>query len=467
MFFLFFKHMAEYKFVKELPDDYQCMICAKVLNEPHLTDCCGQHFCQVCLEQWFKKQDKKICPHCRSESFSHISYIPLKRKIDDLEVYCPNQEEGCQVVTKLGDLNSHEDAECSFAKVVCSQGCGTSILRKELTEHCSNECSKRMIKCKYCSKEDHFEKINGRHTTVCKEYPVNCPRGCTLSAGIKRKNLAKHMEICPLERVQCPFSGAGCDIRVLRKDLSDHMEVNTQQHMMKMMTAYSKLKVEYVNLFSEHSKLKEEFEWLSSISQTPTPAKLTIESNSFTFSLTSSSGWSSPPFYILDGYKFCIRHKEGTTIALILLKGENDDRIKWPMDLDYELSLDLTTFSWNPQDSKDSVDYKEKQSFFVFRPPKLRLYKLYEFSRELTEITLPWVLNSKSALHQITVNYKQVEEQPPVNLDTFYQYDYRRYAHPQLHNQALPEGPEMENTNPTITLTRLPPGQGCPRQTYN
>ena len=52
--------MAEYKFVKELPDDYQCMICTKVLNEPHLTDCCGQHFCQACLKQWFKKQAKKI-----------------------------------------------------------------------------------------------------------------------------------------------------------------------------------------------------------------------------------------------------------------------------------------------------------------------------------------------------------------------------------------------------------------------
>ena len=46
--------MEDCCFVKDPPDDYLCMICVKVLNEPHLTDCCGQHFCQVCLEQWFK-----------------------------------------------------------------------------------------------------------------------------------------------------------------------------------------------------------------------------------------------------------------------------------------------------------------------------------------------------------------------------------------------------------------------------
>jgi TNF receptor-associated factor 4 len=132
--------MAEYKFVKELPDDYQCMICAKVLNEPHLTDCCGQHFCQACLEQWFKKQAKKICPHCRSETFTHMRYLPLKRKIDDLEVYCPNKKEGCKEITKLGELDAHKN-RCGFAKIICTQGCRKSIPRKDLTWHCNKDAN--------------------------------------------------------------------------------------------------------------------------------------------------------------------------------------------------------------------------------------------------------------------------------------------------------------------------------------
>ena len=133
------------------------MICTKVLNEPHVTDCCGQHFCQACLEQWFKKQAKKICPHCRSETFSHISYIPFKRKINTLEVYCPNQKGGCKVVMKFGELNSHTKGECGYAKVICTQECGKSLLRKDLMQHCNNECSKRKIKCKYCGTVDHYE----------------------------------------------------------------------------------------------------------------------------------------------------------------------------------------------------------------------------------------------------------------------------------------------------------------------
>ena len=82
-------------FVRDPPDEYLCMVCAKVLNEPQLTDCCGQHFCQACLEQWFEKQGKKVCPHCRSETFAHMRDLPLKRKLSTLKIYCPNQKEGC------------------------------------------------------------------------------------------------------------------------------------------------------------------------------------------------------------------------------------------------------------------------------------------------------------------------------------------------------------------------------------
>ena len=314
--------MAEYKFVKELPDDYLCMICAKVLNEPHLTDCCGQHFCQACLKQWFKKQGTKICPHCRSETFTHMRDLPLRRKINALEVYCPNQKEGCKVITKIGELNSHRNG-CGFAKVICTQGCGKSILRKDMIQHCGEECSKRKTSCKYCGKVDHFETINGKHTTVCEECPVNCPRGCVhpWPGVFKRKDLAKHTEVCPLETVRCPFNEAGCDAKVLRKDLSAHMESSTQQHLMKLMTAYSKLLSQVGSLTIVE------------------PVKLTGDNNSFSFSITLSQGWTSPPFCVLDGYTFCIKHKAGNIANLMLLKGKNDDNLKWPMNLQYRLKI--------------------------------------------------------------------------------------------------------------------------------
>ena len=358
--------MAEYKFVKELPDDFQCVICAKVLNEPHLTDCCGQHFCQACLEQWFKKQEKKICPHCRSESFTHMRYLPLKRKIDDLDVYCPNQGEGCKVITKFGKLSSHKN-ECGFARVICTQGCGKLIFRKDLTQHCGNECSKRKIKCKYCGKIDYYAMIIGIHTTVCEYYLVNRPRGCTQPGQIKRKDLAKHAEKCPLEMVLCPFNEAGCDARVLRKDLNAHVESSTQQHLMKMMTAYRKLKI-------EHTK----FSHIVSLTFTE-PVKLTDENNTFSFSITSSQGWTSPLFCVQDGYTFCIKHKEGRTASLMLLKGKNDDNLKWPMSLQYRLKI---------LSSVEKQHGKTAQNLISKLPPSQQVILDFDLSANLERVSV-------------------------------------------------------------------------------
>ena len=32
----------EWEFVAEVPEKFKCMICMKILSEPHLTECCGK-----------------------------------------------------------------------------------------------------------------------------------------------------------------------------------------------------------------------------------------------------------------------------------------------------------------------------------------------------------------------------------------------------------------------------------------
>ena len=332
---------TEYKFVKEPPEEYCCMICAKVLNEPNLTDCCGQHFCRVCLEQWFEKNERKICPHCRSTSFSYMRYLPLKRKISFFQVYCTYQEQGCDVISTVGELDAHKGV-CSFASLVCSQGCGETVLRKEMPRHCKEECLKRKVQCQHCGKMDYFLVISGKHMKTCEEYPMRCPKGCALQNLIKRKDLASHAKVCPLEQVHCTFRDVGCNEVVARKDLNSHLESNLQVHLMKIMTSYSEMRTSYSKLKSEHDKLKEECRKLASQVETLTlaePVKLTDENDTFSFTLTLSEGWISPPFYVLGGYKFCIKHKTGAIASLLLLKGEFDDKLEWPIDLNYKLEV--------------------------------------------------------------------------------------------------------------------------------
>jgi hypothetical protein len=120
------------------------------------------------------------------------------------------------------------------------------------------------------------------------------------------------------------------------------MESNTQQHLMKMMTAYSQLKIELSNLKIELTKPHKEHDKQSSQVANLTlvePVKLTDDNSSFTFNITSSQGWTSPPFSVLDGYTFSIAHREDKTASLMLLKGKYDDHFKWPMNLPYKLEI--------------------------------------------------------------------------------------------------------------------------------
>ena len=385
--------MAELNFVaaEYIPDEYYCMICAKVLNEPHLTDCCGQHFCQVCLEQWFKKQGKKICPHCRSERFTHMRYLPLKRKVDSLRVYCTYQVNGCDIITTVSELSSHTRDKCGFVPVACTQNCGEVVLRKDLEQHCSAVCSKRQVKCVYCGKEDRLEVIFGIHMDACQEYPTKCPKGCTKGADLKRKDLPQHAKVCPLVPVDCDFREVGCDAVVLRKNLDSHLKSKTQLHLKKMMAfcrkqgeEHKKLREDHKNLREEHKRLKEECNHLSSQVQMLTlakPIKLDKLHSSFTFSVSSSKGWISPPFYV-DGYKFCIKHKEGDTASLLLLKGEHDDMLRWPVDLWCIIVIIFT-------DDKEQRNKQLAQFQLCDSTVDLGRVAAANQSRELVTMTLP------------------------------------------------------------------------------
>ena len=60
-------------FVGEVADRFICQICTKVLREPHLAVCCGQHFCESCLNKSGSvdnKADKAALTAARRETLS-------------------------------------------------------------------------------------------------------------------------------------------------------------------------------------------------------------------------------------------------------------------------------------------------------------------------------------------------------------------------------------------------------------
>jgi len=246
-----------YEFVEEPPNKFICNICAKVLRDPYLTECCGQHYCESCIKHWIHQSGARVCPHCRKRYFVHILNKALKREINELKVHCINHEKGCKWKNELGNLETHLK-DCGYVEVECSNKCNQRPMRNELGNHLQSECLLREYMCTHCHRVDSYHAITGDcppneiycpkhpgHYDSCPELKLKCSK-CG-ERNIKRKDMGEHKSHCPKEPVECRFKEAGCDVKPLRSELDDHMTQNTQQHLMLMMEAFQKLKEECNN----------------------------------------------------------------------------------------------------------------------------------------------------------------------------------------------------------------------------
>ena len=167
-------------FVGEVADRFICQICTKLLREPHLVVCCGQHFCESCLDQWFDynlgRQGKPClsCPRCRAkgDDFNHVIHKGLRSEINELKIRCSNHSEGCTWTGELGSLKTHLESEsgCGFVLVTCPNMCRqaspfdsatTCVKRKDLQEHITQYCYLRPFQCKYCGLKDTYQAVTG------------------------------------------------------------------------------------------------------------------------------------------------------------------------------------------------------------------------------------------------------------------------------------------------------------------
>lgn len=381
-------------FLRDPPQDYCCQICMKVLTEPHVTECCGQHFCKACLEKWFDKNPgERICPHCREANFVHILYKPLQRKINELEIRCSNMTLGCEVTLKLGDLGSHLSATnpsgCGYVSIPCPNECGMKVIRNGMGWHVEGECAKREESCPDCGVRMLYDRL-AAHYEICEEVRVSCLRNC--GRVFRRGDQKIHENECPELPVKCPFYDAGCHIQLVRKNLDEHVEKSNTAHFMKFIAAMksdvASLKAENEAMKSHVESLKAENKLLkaesvaskiqfkdlcsnvavevSAIKSAMSKATSPVISNSLeciesslkgynlnsvgdflTFSVPRVPGWKSPPFLVLPGYSMCVRVQPNmipmtatsTAVSLLLLSGDMDDLLKWPMKIGRSITV--------------------------------------------------------------------------------------------------------------------------------
>ena len=249
----------DYNFVNMVQDRLYCStVCTKVLRDPHLTKCCGQHFCESCLNYWFEKHHGQSCPHCRAEGneFQHFLNKSLKREISELKVWCSNKHKGCEWSGEVDGLEKHINSEdgCRYVEIECPNNNNQiltiferdlpmcpKILRKDLDQHTQKTCVRRLVACKFCTENGTHYRIEGRHSDVCKKYPLACPNKCGVPS-IPREDMPAHREECPLEPLTCPFAEAGCGVKLVRQQFDKHLADNQQVHLLQLMGDYKKMK---------------------------------------------------------------------------------------------------------------------------------------------------------------------------------------------------------------------------------
>ena len=179
------------------------------------------------------------CVHCEKMfERQHLDDHPFD-SCPHKHVCCDNSAEGCQWEGLLGELQQHLNTEpasenrlegCDYTRLDCRHGCGEAFKRMDITDH-EEACPSRLFDCEYCLEfRSTIDDIVRNHHPKCRVYPVDCPNDC--GTGLLRHEVKHHTSTdCPLEITGCDFEYAGCNVRLARNKLPDHLTEGIVSHM--------------------------------------------------------------------------------------------------------------------------------------------------------------------------------------------------------------------------------------------
>ena len=251
---------------------------------------------------------------------------------------------------------------CEFAEIKCNY-CSEFFVRIALLNHKVKFCDKRPFSCEYCTYKSTYDDMTRNHWPVCGHHPVQCPNNC--GAFSQRQNLESHVvKDCPLTVVECEFHYAGCEVKLPRKDMPDHLQDGLNTHFSLLVVSHKKQQNEIKeikalndrqqNIIKEvkalNGRQKDEIRALTEeVNQLKlktgelklhteiVPVELKVKKPLELFGLLSKWSSSTPFYSHSQGYKLrigvCNDVWTGAYfIRVYLMQGEFDDSLKWPLD---------------------------------------------------------------------------------------------------------------------------------------
>lgn len=104
--------------------------------------------------------------------------------MNELEIYCPNREKGCNKVLRYGVIPAHKNQDCLYETVSCPNvegGCRHTMLRRDVTQHLAESCS-FSVDCPCC------------HTKVASNTEEHCK--CILNMTKELQRVRHELEAC-------------------------------------------------------------------------------------------------------------------------------------------------------------------------------------------------------------------------------------------------------------------------------
>ena len=82
--------------------DFFCPVMMNLLDQPHLTTCCGMHLSRVAATRI-----QGACPLCKAPHLNTVLNKHFQRQVNALDVFCRHEDRGCGWQGELSDLKRH------------------------------------------------------------------------------------------------------------------------------------------------------------------------------------------------------------------------------------------------------------------------------------------------------------------------------------------------------------------------
>ncbi|KAI0985283.1 hypothetical protein GJ496_012036 [Pomphorhynchus laevis] len=219
-------------FVSTIDQRYICPICHRVLKDAVQTNC-GHRFCKICFNMSVSQTipETKRCPMDNTELTDVYQDTAFNREVMSLNVFCRGKSFNCSWQGELRNLESHLEV-CKVCPIPCgNQGCDVSMELSKIENH-RKTCSKRTTQCEFCTCTVCIKDLTKHILLECLCFPILCT--VCLSKTLTRNSLIYHISEesgnCPMTLVKCPFHIVGCDEKMLRFRIDDHLKDAVAPH---------------------------------------------------------------------------------------------------------------------------------------------------------------------------------------------------------------------------------------------